>query len=93
MTDHETATEYAIEVPGRGFAVRQPWGVVVSDEAPYSSDLMHTMNELNSIKVTYEKAGCPEIAETVRLVSRTVTVTRSAWHVPVAMLKREEATP
>lgn len=80
MTSREdVAFEYAVEVPGRGYVgwmgTLQPKGM--EDGVPLA-DAEHL---LKATQDKYISMGCPEIAETLRLVSRTVTVTRSNWAV------------
>lgn len=80
MTEIDSAPEYAVEVPGRGYADSHPYSVCLTKEPKaYSPVRDDAISALERTKERYIAMGCPEIAETVRLVSRTVTVTRGEW--------------
>lgn len=75
----DTSFEYAVEVPGRGYI---GWvGILKPDIETGLSELAEAEKILKSWQQEYISMGCPEIAETLRLVSRVVTVTRSNWAV------------
>lgn len=72
--------EYVVEVPGRGYS------------GPYSNGLSegHAVqpflrkgdaeHDAESVRGRYVNMGLPEVAETVRVVSRKVTVARGDWN-------------
>lgn len=81
MTHVEAGTEYSVEVVGRGYVTGVvPWSISLTDD-PYTGtiDLADAEALVKRTKGQYISMGCPEIADTVRLISRTVTVTRSDW--------------
>jgi hypothetical protein len=74
----ETRTEYAIEVPGRGYIgfhgiLRQGTDLLSFNEFDSA------VRALESGRGKYISMGCPEVAETLRIVTRTVTITCSDW--------------
>lgn len=80
MSRVDTLEEFAVEVPGRGYlgildmlSDDPDTGVTNPDDA---------VKMLKSGMRKYESMGCPEIAATLRVVKRTITLTRGDW-VPV----------
>lgn len=74
----DEGVEYAVEVPGRGYI---DWAGNLVEQ-----DVMHCLPNINDavrmmddVKGRYRNMGCPEVAQTVRVVQRTVTVTRGDW--------------
>lgn len=81
MTQH-TDVEYAVEVPDRGWYIggMPPTTVLLSESPEHGVPNLAQANDLAySVRNRYHALGCPEIAETVRVVSRTVVVTRGDW--------------
>lgn len=81
MNTVESGVEYGVEVVGRGYVTGMlPFTVTLTDD-PYTGtiDLADAEALVKRTKGQYTSMGCPEIADTVRLISRTVTVTRSDW--------------
>lgn len=81
MTTVETDTEYGVEVVGRGYVTGMlPFTITLTND-PYTGTIDRAGAEalVKRTKGQYTSMGCPEIADTVRLVSRTVTVTRGDW--------------
>lgn len=73
----DTTVEYAVEVPGRGYV---GWmGTVQTKELEMGVNRDDAEQLLKATQGKYISMGCLEIAKTLHIVSRTVTVTRSAW--------------
>ena len=78
MTQVDTGTEYAIEVPGRGYmgfamsSVQDEPDQLIQSESDAIESLKHARRRFVSL-------GCPDISETLRVVQRTITVTRDDW--------------
>jgi hypothetical protein len=79
MTEINSENEYAVEVVGRGYVFISFPSLVVSDKAAYQTDVADVHHTAELVRKAYISMGCPEVAETVRVVSRTVTVTRGEW--------------
>jgi len=75
-----SANEYAVEVPGRGYI---GWAGSLLKDLPESGlpTLEDAEKTMKQGKAKYESMGCPDIAKTLRIVERTITVTRSDWTV------------
>lgn len=77
MSDGENFTEYAVEVPGRGFAT---WAGPLSAEAEY---WVRNINEANDLAANLRSKlmalRCDDIMVTMRIVSRIVTIERGDW--------------
>lgn len=70
-------TQYAVEVPGKGFFAGFNSGLV-DDPAKYATDdLEFVFRALDGCQKTYERLGMPEVGATARIVEYTVTLTRS----------------
>lgn len=76
----ETSVQYAIEYPGKGILSmsRGPSSIYLIGEAEEKSGMLSREDAeqtLKTLKGRYENMGVPEVAETLRIVSRTVTIT------------------
>lgn len=82
MTIIDKSTEYGVEVADRGY-VDTFCGTVVVSENELTTTFVATLEEATSLAKrvvsAYTQMGCPEIAETIHIVERDVTVTRSDW--------------
>jgi len=88
------STEYAIEVPGRGYCGYTSDTVTTADDCGHMAKIVSAEERLKTLRATYINMGCPEIAATLRIVARTVTVTRSDWEpVPVTEIETSEHGP
>jgi hypothetical protein len=81
---NDTRTEYAIEVPDRGYIANYPAGYdgkVTRDpnQASVCDNPHDALERLKTSMGKYTSMGCPEIATTLRIVSRTATLTYSDW--------------
>jgi hypothetical protein len=79
MTIIDSEPEYAVEVPGRGFSRGSFVMEYLGDEPTYGVDLDDAKKRRESLAKHYDALGCPEVAVTVRVVQRTVEVTRGDW--------------
>lgn len=77
MSQVNESIEYGIEVPGRGFIGYL--GTLKPVLEMGVEDRRDALKMLSSAMSQYVNMGCPEIAKTLRIVTRTVTVTRSDW--------------
>lgn len=77
----ESSDDYGVEVPGFGFVAGQfPYLTVgESADAIYGSTHEDALSLAATITTTYRRLGLPDIADSVRVVRRTVTVSRSDW--------------
>jgi hypothetical protein len=79
MTQFSSSNEYAIEVPGRGYVVDTIPQLTLSQEPVCMPVRTDVSQALGNIKSRYIAMGCADIAETIRIITRTVTVTRGEW--------------
>lgn len=79
MTDK--ATEFAVEVPGRGFLITHGVSakVITDPEFHGIEDGDDAIAFLDRGRKFFRGLQMPEIADSLRLVSRVTTVTRSDW--------------
>lgn len=82
----EQFTEYVVEVPGKGYInCWTAFGDSVTDTPPSSgtwgADLSYkrALEAYDRARGQYEQMGCADVAETIRIVSRIVTVERTDW--------------
>lgn len=76
----DSEPEYAVEVAGRGFSIgTRPLLYILGDEPTYGVDLDEARAHMRSLQQHYISLGCADVALTVRIVTRTVTVTRGDW--------------
>lgn len=79
MIEINAANEYAVEVPGRGYVAETMPYFKISKEPvcmPLGTDVGQA---LEHVKERFIAMGCADIAETVRAIYRTVTVTLGEW--------------
>jgi hypothetical protein len=93
MTTIDSSNDYAVEVPGLGF-VTGHFPIIsvrdVSTEAAYVNDHTEANNLAKTVAAEYRRLGLWDIANTVRVVQRTVTVTRGDWEpVDLALSTKE----
>lgn len=80
MTEPETTFEYAIEIPNRGYVADIFPQMKVVPEIVFGCRTIEEADDiLRRAYQGYIQMGCPEIAETLVIVSRAVTVRRSDW--------------
>lgn len=72
--------EYVVEVPGRGYVGSTYLSGLVDENqvVPFLSK-GDADGEAERVAGRYRAVGCPEVAETVRVASRKVTISRGAW--------------
>lgn len=79
--NYTESTQYAIEIPGRGYY--DPWtGTIVrgaGDDYHGIDNLEDALKSLDSTRRKYESIGCADVGETARIVSRTVRLTFGPW--------------
>lgn len=83
MSATDVTSEWGVEVPGRGYVITVLPSIIVElGDDPYTGTASREDAEagLRRAKHAYTTMGCSEIADTVRLISRTVTVVRGDWH-------------
>lgn len=80
MSVIDTHEEFAIEAPGRGY-IDAYTGQISKDPSRMSAfdEIKNAQDSLDSTKRRYTSMGCPEIADTLRVVRCITTVSRSAW--------------
>lgn len=91
MSTEESWTEYHVEIPGKGF-YNDYFGYnggLIQNPIDGTTDREDAEKLLANGRGVYERMGCPEVAETLRIVSRTVTLIKTDWAVPVDIRKRE----
>ena len=78
MSTVNETTEYAIKVGDRGYLGDQlPMLKVIVPHLDSGETNFETVNsQAVSLARTYRQMGCPEIADEVEIIKRTVTVTR-----------------
>jgi len=74
----DKAIEYAIEVPGRGY-MGFAMGSVDAEPGQCMGTLQDAEESLKHAQRRFVSLGCADIAESLRIASRTVTVTRGDW--------------
>lgn len=79
MIEMDAGVEYAVEIPGRGYAFDILSPSAVSPDPVSTTNRAYAEHVLRGLKARYVSMGCADIAETIRLISRTATVTRSEW--------------
>lgn len=73
-----TRKEYAVEVPGRGF-ISYLGNVSIDTPVDTFNTAEAASGALRNAAGLYRNLGAPEIADTLRVVERTVTVTYGEW--------------
>lgn len=71
--------EYAVEVPGRGYLDLYSSKLREAHEVNGSPSESWALDEAERVRNRYRVMGCPDVAETVRVVSRKVTTSRGHW--------------
>jgi hypothetical protein len=80
MISLDANNEYAIHVPGRGYVMSVgPTIITLVDDLIIFPDLDDAIATMKRAKMQYVTMRCPEIAESIRILTRTVTVTRGDW--------------
>src|SRR6478736_6810910 len=75
----EETREYAVEVPGRGYMAWSGHVHATMEDDDYVKTMGDAEKRLEEGRNKFTSMGCPDIASTLRIVHRIMTVVRSDW--------------
>lgn len=81
MSTERTDLEYGVEVPGKGYATDAQFGLLILSDDPCTGtmDMASAEAAVERVRKVYQNLRMPEVADTIRLISRQITTYVGDW--------------